>query len=478
MSAELLSGGLAGIEACSGLKNLPPELQEFVLRKEIELQGIAIAEDVVQEGLSRLQQPGDLAVEAVKQTDRDKAPTKPEPVDVPSSSLTTANPSKELDKPTPLTKKLNESRLEENEAFEDEPETLLVQTERPETIPVQEKSLPRLEDISDTIVRTRRQIEELANQQLDLPTEVEEVTYAQEKIETTFEQLVTVNIQASEENLTKEGATPTAADFKPDFKQIPVEIEHEILEPEPYQAEIEMSLEDDLTFELSSENIESETEEIGPEYTAKVFEELPEPVDSVDLDDNEQAVEDKISIGIQTFTEEIQELLSSPKETDELSATVPPSLELTGTTDENIDSLGHEKGLFLPLVEFLRKDTDSPAETAEPELAEALSRLEAIILSEEEQPIVTEQFVEDILVILTHLGVEEPHKFLADYAKTRETQDLINELKQLIPELSKLADYQQHLLAVLNRSAAKNGRHLSIAQMLSNLLFPLETQAA
>lgn len=137
-------------------------------------------------------------------------------------------------------------------------------------------------------------------------------------------------------------------------------------------------------------------------------------------------------------------------------------------------------GLFATFVQTLQEQI-TEIEPTKPELIKAVSRLEAVLAEaevDEEQFELTEQVVEGIMTVLTHLGCEEPRQTLLDYANSHSLPELFAELEKVLPELTKLIDYQQHLLTVLARTSTRKSRHLNAAEILTRLLFGTNLRVA
>src|SRR5690606_2926058 len=98
--------------------------------------------------------------------------------------------------------------------------------------------------------------------------------------------------------------------------------------------------------------------------------------------------------------------------------------------------------------------------------------------NQEQLPELTEQMVEDIVVIFSSLGCKEPRKLLIFYAEHHSLEQLYKQLIQEMQDVTELIDYQQHLIKALNQAVARSDRRQTIAQLLRNLLFKLDTHIA
>ncbi len=212
--------------------------------------------------------------------------------------------------------------------------------------------------------------------------------------------------------------------------------------------------------------------------------------------DNIEALADTTEMALATpeqtidtaqFTAELMELFDSPKTEsklfDTLAETESPQAERSFMADpiEQNSQTETTDDLFAPYKQLLR-ELVLDNQPLEPELAKAISRLEQVLASEDTDqtklPELTEQMVEDIVVILTTLGCKEPKVLLAAYAKQHCLQDFVVLLSQEIPDLTKLIDYQQHLLRALSQATARSDRRQTIARLLRDLLFIPTRQTA
>lgn len=225
-------------------------------------------------------------------------------------------------------------------------------------------------------------------------------------------------------------------------------------------------------------------DELHEQAEFEIIESLPLPVemqqDEVGIIDAIESanIATEVSPDIAELTLELKDLFNHSEEqlpASEQSAVAEPETQSDLKTTEAEE----------PVVDLLRPYQQALHELImenqplEPELAEAITRLEqAFTVQEVDQPELIEQMVEDIIVILTTLGCQEPKKLLISYAKQHSLEEFYTQLMQEIPDLTKLIDYQQHLLKALNQAVTHSDRRQTIAQLLRNLLFILDTRIA
>lgn len=267
------------------------------------------------------------------------------------------------------------------------------------------------------------------------------------------------------------------------------------------KAEIAESKTDGTGFVAASapESVITRPFEPAPELS-----EMEEPVDSFVQKISFEMNVDEEPLEQLTATTELEETENIPELTAELNIlfaeheATSDSSERMPILPELIDDLAVESAdpakeekmtaeLFAPLVLPENNSEDAPEKTLHevtvpPETIDAVERLQAVIVELRSDPShapeLTEQIVEDVVAILVHLGHEEPHKTLSDYARTHSLAELFKELEQALPELNKLIDYQQHLLIALGRASGQSDRRLGIAEILTRLLFKSDKRLA
>ncbi len=115
-------------------------------------------------------------------------------------------------------------------------------------------------------------------------------------------------------------------------------------------------------------------------------------------------------------------------------------------------------------------------ESSNPELTQAIVRLQETADAAELEmligttPELTEQTITDIVLVLEQLGCDDPQEIIRKFTDSHGLQELFDTLEQELPELSKLVDYQQYLLASLGRKKSQSDRLQAIARALYDLL--------
>lgn len=291
-----------------------------------------------------------------------------------------------------------------------------------------------------------------------------------------------------------------------------VEIEHEVLKEDTlsenqvaYDAEplppIDLQVEQPAELFVGLDDAEQENSVFEEMELPELALELPlpyseQPFETVELFESADAYESEpaymysisetpgIQPDITELTIELNELFN---ETEQLPQAVIVQPEIH-TEEKGDDQEFQETRSDTELLEPYRQalyELVMSNEPLEPELSEALARLQEMVTEletgETELPKLTEQVVEDIVIILTTLGCNDPVKLLRKYAEQHTLPELFAELKDELPDFVKLIDYQQHLLQALSQATARSDRRQMIAQLLRDLLFvpgQVATQAA
>jgi hypothetical protein len=483
MSAELLYSGLTGIEACTGLRSLSPALQETVLRKEIELHGIEIGDEEFMQSLSLLQTTGEprLIDEKTTQNQR-KVDRQDVSSDIPQAK--TYQTVMRTQNITSAENKNNKLFVAKTNAIEDF--TLNAQESTPKTNPTR---MHRIDDLPPKVHLEAEQ--SLAPESEAGPTQIVPLItadtmqeeYLRETVETT--EMLNVEIMLpepihpnSEFSSIKEVRITDVLPFYVGSSLGMPQAPEDFVSPEQTEtAEIaELFEQIESAIRPAEEPIEHLERVLSPSETLDSLIELAEiePAGEMELDVGDIEIE-ITRMEIAELTTELNSYFSGPLKTEPLEyRTALPVSEIydsnqTYATNPKLEVEIAEE-LFMPFIEI---------KPVGPSLVDAVLRLEMMFtVASEEQSELTQQIVEDIIITLRYLGCEEPKRILLTYAKNHSIAELFDKIKIALPELTKLIDYQQHLLAVQARTNTYTDRHISIAEVLGRLLFVTSRQVA
>lgn len=395
-----------------------------------------------------------------------------------------------------------ETRSFVREAPKEEPAVTATKPTKLEHIEVQE-----LADGATALELTHKQIKEIATETEPIiksdPAEILQVMSRQTELEQSLRQVEGTLSETEVTNLeliplvlekpAAEHTPPESVEIIPSVHHIP----EEYVMPSPVKTiETLASFE---PIELSETAAEDTAEQTSESFADTIT--LHEILSAfIELDEDKPAMEVQLEVELETsdieaeteaakleiaeLTAELNDLLWEQSDNEPPGPlAIIPVLEYSEDAGPSVPEFAEStktNELFAPFVQTMREQTIE-IEATKPELIKAVSRLEAVLAEaevDEEQFELTEQVVEDIITVLTHLGCEEPRKILIDYASTHSLPELFVELEKVLPELTKLIDYQQHLLTALARASTRKNRHLNVAEILTRLLFGTNLRVA
>lgn len=179
------------------------------------------------------------------------------------------------------------------------------------------------------------------------------------------------------------------------------------------------------------------------------------------------------------LTAELIDLFEVPAITETEQAQNTNVVEMTTSSISELPDEPAE----LPQLESLLNTSEvllTPSPENEPLLPEIKQALQTIreIIESQDKPALTSELVEQVVELLTLLGQPEPQKILKHYAEAHTIEEFISLLETALPDLTKLIDYQQHLLQALNHALVRSNRRLAAAELLNKLLFVAGWQLA